>query len=445
MREESFDVIIVGSGTAAQTALKALASSKKRIAVVAPAPLGGTCALTGCQPKKYLAAHLEVRRNVGDLLGSGFESLPKSSWEQLLSHKNRFTANVPEGTRDMITERAELFEGHAVFASESQLRVGHALLHAERFVLATGSVPRRSGIEGSEHLRTSDDFLSQSELPESLIFIGGGPIAFEFAHVAAALGSRVTVLHHSRRLFKAFDDEAVGHFLAAAEAAGIEVVTGAPVSRIEKEKGMLRAVAEDGRRFYADSIYETIGRVPDLSVLEGGKSGVEHSEKGITVNVFMQSVSNPRVYAAGDCCATPYRLSTVADAEGHIAGKNIIAGNRKTMDYALVPVSVFSHPPLAAVGLTEAEAKVKGLAFRVSKGETAAWASSLRRGEKHGFYKLVIASDGTLLGVTLLRHSSPDTINFCALAIRMKMTANDLRAMLMAYPTATSDLRYMLG
>ncbi|MEJ2467584.1 MAG: NAD(P)/FAD-dependent oxidoreductase [Campylobacterales bacterium] len=445
MRKEDFDVVIVGSGTAAQTALAALAGSGRRIAVVAPPPLGGVCSLTGCQPKKYLAAHAEARGRVRDLLGRGFETMPHSSWAQLQALKNAFTGSVPERTRRHIEKSAALIDGRAVFVSPSQLRVGDTLLSAERILLATGSVPRRSGIPGSEHLGTSDDFLDLQSLPERLLFIGGGVIAFEFAHVAAALGSRVTILHRSERLLKGFDAEAVQRFLEHSASAGIEVVTEAPVARVVKEERGVAAVTEAGERFRADAIFETIGRKADLSVLDGDLGGVDATGKGIKVNAFMQSVSNPRVYAAGDCTETPYRLATVADAQGRTAALNMLGRNAEAMDYTLVPAALYAHPPLVTVGLTEAEAEAGGLSYEVHRGETAPWPSSRRLGEEAGFYKMVVGSDGVLLGATLLRHSAPDVINLCALAIRTKTKAEELKTMLMAYPTATSDLKYMLG
>jgi glutathione reductase (NADPH) len=445
MRKEDFDIVIVGSGTAAQTALSSLAGQGLRIAVAASDPLGGVCALSGCQPKKYLTEHMEARRRVGDLLGKGFETMPDSSWAQLQALKNAYTGKVPERTRLRLQQSATFFEGRAVFASPSQLRVGDTLLSARHILLATGSVPRRSGIPGSEYLQSSDDFLALEALPESLMFIGGGIIALEFAHVAAALGRRVTILHHSERLLRRFDAEMVRRFLKTSEAAGIEVLTGVPVARVVEEGRGLAAVTASGERFRADAIFETIGRVADLSVLEGGLGGVEHSEKGVEVNAFMQSVSNSGVYAIGDVAASPYRLSSVADAEGRTAALNLLEGNRHEMDYTLVPTAIYAHPPLASVGLTEEEAEARGLAFDVHKGKTSLWPSSLRLGEEAGFYKMVVSRDGSLLGATLLRHAAPDVINLCALAIRTKTTVEELKTMLMAYPTATSDLKHMLG
>lgn len=443
MKTEHFDTIIVGSGTSAYYALEALASHQK-VAVVAPEPLGGVCALKGCQPKKYLVAHQEARNAIKDLLGHGFETMPKSSWAALQSLKNAFTASVPRKTRKTLQSKARFIEGIATFCAPDALCVGEKTLSAKHIVLATGSLPRRNAIKGSEYLRTSDDFLEMPSLPKRIAFVGAGVIAFEFAYVAASLGSDVTVVHRSNQPLKGFDESMVARFLSATKEAGIRVITNAPVTEVIKQGATYTLITEEGLHVKADAVFETIGRMPNLSVLEGDESNVQASAKGIAVNAHMQSVSNPHVYAIGDCTDTPYQLATVADEQGKIAGENILKGNHRTWDGVLVAHAMFTHPPLAAVGITEEEAKAKGLDYTIKEGETASWPSSKRIGETHGAYKMVLSKEGTLLGATLLRHNSPEVINLCAMLLKTKMPIATFKQMALAYPTASSDLKNML-
>ena len=190
---------------------------------------------------------------------------------------------------------------------------------------------------------------------------------------------------------------------------------------------------------------EAGGRDPNLTLLEGGLGHVAANAKGVEVNEFLQSRTNPRVYAIGDAAATPFQLAPVADNEGMAAAENIARGNVKAMDYTGVASAVFTTPNLAAVGLTEEAARRRGIKFHVHHGTTEEWASSIRIGEKHGGYKILF-EDGThrILGAHLLRHNAGETINVFALAVRFGMTAHDLECATWAYPTYTSDLKKMI-
>ena len=164
------------------------------------------------------------------------------------------------------------------------------------------------------------------------------------------------------------------------------------------------------------------------------------------MNEYQQSVSNPQVYAIGDCAASGFQLATVADEEGKIAGHNILNGNSKSVDYSVVPSAVFTIPTLAAVGLTEKQATEKGLNYRVNKGTTINWPSSKRIGEERSGYKVLINTDDeTIIGAHMARHNASEVINIFGLAIKYGIKASQLAEFMWAYPTYTSDLKYMVG
>ena len=163
------------------------------------------------------------------------------------------------------------------------------------------------------------------------------------------------------------------------------------------------------------------------------------------MNEFMQSVSNPRVYAIGDCAATAFMLATVADEEGKTAAKNILDGNVKSVDYSLIPSAVFTIPSIGSVGMTEEQANNQDLDFRVNRGTTADWPSSKRIGEKHSGYKVLIDNQtDEILGAHIARHNASEAINTLALAMKYHIKAADLADFMWAYPTITSDLKYMV-
>jgi glutathione reductase (NADPH) len=326
------------------------------------------------------------------------------------------------------------------------LAVGDDLLRARHIVLATGAVPRSLDIPGAGHIRGSEDFLNLSRLPERIIFIGGGYISFEFAHVAIRCGAQeVIIFNRSDQPLKRFDPDMVAILLEAGGAGGVWVRLEETATAITSGETGLTVTTTTGGRYETDLVVGAIGRVPNLSVLEGGSGEVESDARGVRVTPYLQSISNPRVYAVGDCAATGYMLAPVADAEGKAVARNIAEGNVETIDYAVVPSVVFTIPSIASVGLGEADATEQGRDFRINQGSTAKWPSSRRIGETHGGYKVLIDNQtDQIVGAHIVRHQAADAINILALAMKYGITASQLEAFMWAYPTLTSDLKYMV-
>jgi glutathione reductase (NADPH) len=197
--------------------------------------------------------------------------------------------------------------------------------------------------------------------------------------------------------------------------------------------------------YQADLAIHGAGRAANLDELNLPAGGIAHSPRGVIVNEFLQSVSNPRVYAIGDASATRLQLATTADLDANVAAENILCGNRQRADYELVPSAVFTLPPLAGVGMTEPQAIKSGMRFHINRGAMTGWASSRRIGQKHAFYK-VLVEDGTgrILGAHLFGHNAAEAINIFALAMKFGLTTGDLKKVLWAYPTHISDVKYML-
>jgi glutathione reductase (NADPH) len=441
-----FDVVVVGSGTSAYHAVKELNLAGKKVALVDERPYGGTCALRGCQPKKYLVSNAEAVALAAHLVGRGILEAPVTDWQSLQTLKNEFLQGLSDREVEAWQEKGvATFHGRAVLTSEDEVTVGHQHLKARHIVLATGSLPRRTQIPGAEHVHDSEYFLNMPRIPDRILFIGGGYISFEFAHVAIRAGAkRVTILHRSSQPLKAFDQDVVEVVLEASKAEGIEVVLNdSPVSVETSENGLL-IQGSKGVGYRADLVIEATGRTPDLKVLEGGHGKVEYSSAGIIVNEFLQSASNPRVYAIGDCTATKYMLATVADEEGKTAAHNILEGNAKTIDYSIVPSAVFTIPSIGTVGMTESEARQSNKDFRVNLGTTVQWPSSKRIGEKHSLYKVIIDNNSDeILGAHITRHNASEVINIFALAMKHGIKASELAEFMWAYPTYTSDIKYM--
>jgi len=446
MEEILFDVVIVGSGTSAHYCALKLNQAGKKVAMVDEREYGGTCALRGCQPKKYLVANADAVAMAKHLVGIGIATSPQTNWQQLQKLKNEFTDGLSEEAVQQFEEAGiKTFHGHARMTGKDTIEVADTVLKGANIVLATGSTPRQTDIPGKEFASNSETFLNLPKLPKRIIFIGGGYISFEFATVATYAGSQVTILHRSDAPLKAFDRDAVSIVVDAARDSGINLVINESPVEIKKSGTDFSVKGKTGQPYEADLVIEASGRLPNLTVLEGDDHNVQKTPKGITVNEFLQSVSNPLVYAIGDVAASGYQLAPVADKEGDLAAENIIKGNTATLDYAVVPSAVFTIPNLATVGLNEKAADAKGLFYRVNSGSPTGWPSSKRIGEKHGYYKVIIESGSEkILGAHLVRHNASEVINVFALAIKHGLTAHDLSSVMWAYPTYTSDLKYMV-
>jgi glutathione reductase (NADPH) len=291
--------------------------------------------------------------------------------------------------------------------------------------------------------------LELDELPRRILFIGGGYIAFEFAHVAARAGSQVTILHRGPRPLCLFDPNLVDQLVEQTRELGIDVHLGTEAVEIEKSSAQLivRALASGKTSiFQTEMAVHVAGRVPEIKDLNLDAAGIEWEKRGVRVNEFLQSVSIPAVYAAGDAAASGGPpLAPVASYEGLIVAANLLKGNQQRPNYLGIPSVVFTIPQLAAVGLSEREAREQNRKFNVKNETTSTWYSSRRVAESYSGYKVLVEENtDRILGAHILGSEAGEVINLFALAIRSGMRATDLKHMLFAYPTSGSNMTRML-
>lgn len=447
-----FDLVTIGTGSAALTVASACRQAGWQVAIIDSRPFGGTCALRGCDPKKVLVGAGEVIDWATRMKDKGISgNMIRIDWPELMRFKRTFTDPVPKQREEGFAEAGiAAFHGRASFTSSNTIQVGDDVLDGRYTVVAAGAKPARLKIPGEDLLTTSEQFLELDSLPERIAFVGGGYISFEFAHVASCARAQATILGRGRRPLVGFDPELVDLLVAGTRELGVDVQLQTSVDGIEKASGRFVAhTSTDGKRgqFEADMVVHGAGRVPEIDDLNLSVAGVEWNERqGVKVNEYLQSVSNPAVYAAGDAAASGgLPLTPVAGYEGGIVAANLLKGNHVVPNYHGIPTVVFTVPHLAAVGLQEKEARDRNLRFRANHGNTSGWYSSRRVGEKYSGYKVLVEEDtDRILGAHLLGPNSDELINLFALAIRSGISATALKEMLFAYPTHGSDLQYML-
>ena len=317
-----FDLIALGTGSAAATVATACREAGWQVAVVDALPYGGTCALRGCDPKKVLVGAAEVVDWCRRVNGKGVRAdHARIDWAELMRFKRSFTDPVP-GSREELFRRLGIaaFHGRARFSGPQSVEVRGETLSARHVVIATGAKPRPLRIPGERLVITSDDFLELERLPEEMVFVGGGYIAFEFAHIAARAGVRATILHRGKRPLEQFDAELVERLVEQTRKQGVDVRVNTPVTGVERLKdaytvhtGLDGAAASVSTRL----VVHAAGRQPDIEDLQLDAAGIEATSRGITVNGYLQSVSNGAAYAAGDSAAsgaplTPVPVTTAA-------------------------------------------------------------------------------------------------------------------------------------
>ncbi len=448
---QAFDLIVIGTGAAGAAVAYTCREAGWTVAIVDKRPFGGTCALRGCDPKKVLVGVADVVDWARRMQGRGVaaEQL-RLDWPALMRFKRTFTDPVPEDREKGFQEAGmATYHGVARFLDPTTVQVGDHTLSGRHIVIAAGARPQTLHIPGEELLTTSTQFLELEALPKRIVFVGGGYIAAEFAHVAARAGVEATIVHRGARPLEGFDADLVGQWQQVTQDAGIRLELNATVERVERRGGGLMVHAVRGAEKYAyeaDLVVHAAGRVPEIDELDLDRGNVRAGPRGVVVNEYLQSVSNPAVYAGGDSAATlGLPLTPVAGMDGEVMAANLLQGNQRKPDYDAIPTVVFSIPPLAAVGLREDVARTRGLRFTVKHEDTSDWYSSRRIGNPHSGYKVLVdeAAD-RILGAHIFGPHADDVINLFALAMRAGVTAGAMRNALYAYPSVSGDVNSMV-
>lgn len=448
---EHFDLVVIGSGAGGGTPATRCATEGWKVAIVDNQPPGGTCALRGCDPKKVLVEAASVADEHERMHGKGLGGEARVEWAELMRFKRTFTDPV-SAQREMHYKSAGItfVAGHATFLDPETLSAAGRRLRARYIVVASGASPARLGVHGESNIIDSTGFLDLENLPDQVVFVGAGFISFEFAHVARRAGRSAAIIGQGQPL-KQFDADIVNRLVEYSRETGIEVILDSKVTGVERSGSGFRVESErDGKVLTREAglVVHGAGRVPNTSNIGATAGNVSLDERGaVLVNEYLQSVSNPRVYAAGDV-ALPKGSAPLTPVGGHeaqVIAHNILKGNARTPDYRGIPSVVFTIPPLASVGHTEESARGLGIPVEVKMEDTRKWQSALRVSQPASKFKTIVDSNtGLVLGAHLLGPHAEEVINIFAFAIRHGVTAEDLRKTVFAYPTSSSDVPYMI-
>jgi glutathione reductase (NADPH) len=442
---DRYDFIVLGGGSAGLSAGRKVKAAGKSVALIDPTPIGGLCALNGCTPKKVLVRAAEVLQFVREAGKHGIRTGEvRIDWSAVIDRKHTFTDPVTNSTEQSLKEAdIDYVKAPARFVSVDKLEVEGRTLSFENALLATGSAPRRLSFPGAEHASTSDGILELRDVPGRLVIIGSGVIAFELGHVFTRLGSRVHMLMHGRQPLKRSDAELVARLTAHLQKLGLTLHEEAEVTAVECGAAGYEVHLKNGQAIGADFVLNATGRPPLLEGLGLKAAGVDYSEKGIEVDEYLRSVSNRKIFAAGDAHSR-MQLSPVANYEGDVVAHNILHGDTERVDYGAIPTTVFTVPPLADVGMTEDEARGKGLDIDVVTEDMSEWTVFRLAGEKPSYAKLIFEKrSGRMLGAHLFGPGADENIHVFAMAMRFGVSRRQLAGMIYVYPTFGSALKYL--
>ena len=446
-----FDVAIIGGGSGGYAAARTAAGAGLRTVVIEGGKeVGGLCILRGCMPTKALLYAAEVRHlaQYGALWGMKPGDVP-FDWSAVMARKDGLIKEFADYRAQQLNSgKFEFIRALARFTGPHTLTLDNGrTLTAKHFVISTGSVvarPPLPQLSGIGYL-TSDDALALKKLPKSLIILGGGAVAVEFAQLFARFEVEVTLIQRSERLLKDFDPDATGAIEAVLRREGIKVLTNTRLVDAYRDGSSKVITFLHGERkteVKAEEILFALGRSPNTASLGLDKAGVTTDKGRVVANDRMQT-SAPHIYTAGDC-AGPYEIVHIAIQQGEVAAHNLAHPDQpRAIGYRLLISVVFTEPQIATVGLTEKEATARGVPFIAASYPFNDHGKSLIMEARDGFVKLLAdPKSGEILGGACVGPAGGELIHEIVAAMAKRMTVRELAAMPHYHPTLAEIWTY---
>ncbi|RJG55095.1 glutathione-disulfide reductase [Sphingobium terrigena] len=444
MSEFDFDLFVIGAGSGGVRASRVAAAHGAKVAVAEEFRVGGTCVIRGCVPKKLLiyGAHFaedlkDARRFGWNVPDCGFEwtTLRDNVLGEVDRLEGLYRNTLDSHKVEMIPERAVVTGPHSV-----KLASGREVT-AKYILVATGAWPIMPEIEGAEHGITSNEVFHLEQCPKRIVIVGGGYIANEFAGIFHQFGSHVTIVNRSGTLLRGYDEQIRDRLLQISMSKGINFRFNAQMERIEKtDDGTLCVHFQSGDPVAADVILFATGRKPNVDGLGLDSAGVDLDDKGAIKVDDYNKTSCESIYAVGDV-TDRLQLTPVAIREGHAFADTVFGNNPRTVDYDCVPSAVFSHPPLAGVGMTEAQAKNKLGTVKVYTSDFRPMKYVLAGREERALYKMIVdATTDRVVGLHMIGPDAPEILQAAAIAVKAGLTKQDFDDTVALHPSMAEEL-----
>lgn len=446
MEKYDYDVIIIGAGPGGLAAAYQLSATHK-VLVVEKHLWGGTCPNYGCDPKKMLYGIVETQRQAQKYKHNGLEDTAhlKVNWHDMMQFKRSYTNQIPGGTENGLTNAdIDHIAGTCHFLNAHQIQVNERQISAQYFIIATGAEASIPDIEGSNWLKTSTDFLDEDSLPAKIAFIGGGYVAIELANIAVSAGAEVHIFQHNSRVLRNFPEEYTQKLVSLLTEKGIIFHFNDTITAVKKGAHTFQVTSQHQQSLSVDAVYAATGRHASVGSLSLENTTAAYTSKGISVNDHLQTDS-PNIFAVGDVIDKKIpKLTPVASFEGRYVAQQIKKISA-SIQYPVVPHTVFSGPELSQVGVSLETAEQHPELFKINSASVGKWYTYNRLLDTDAQVTVILnQQDQTVAGAVVLATNAEELINYFTLMIKNKTTVNDLKNFIPVYPSVASDLTYYM-
>jgi glutathione reductase (NADPH) len=442
----SHDLLVIGAGSGGVRAARVAAGHGARVAIVEEHRIGGTCVVRGCVPKKLLVYGAHFAEDLEDARRFGWQlSGAQFAWPTLRDNVLAEVARISAAYQKTLeTHNVEILRGRAVVTGPNSARIEGREVTAQTILIATGARPQLPHVPGIEHAITSNEAFHLEQLPARILIAGGGYIANEFAGIFNELGSKVTLVNRSDRILRSYDEQIRDRLLQISMTKGIQFLFNSPLERIERRAdGVLVVHFSGGASVECEAMLCAIGRVPNTDALGLESAGVElDATGGVRVDEYSRS-SCPSIYAVGDV-TNRVQLTPVAIREGQAFADTVFGNTPARVDYNCIPSAVFSHPPLAGVGLTEAQARNQLGSIKVYTSDFRPMKNVLANRNERALFKLVVdAATERIVGAHMIGPDAPEILQVLAVAVKARLLKSQLDECVAIHPTMAEELVLM--
>jgi len=445
MAEYDYDLFVIGAGSGGTRASRVAAAHGAKVAVAEEYRVGGTCVIRGCVPKKLLVygAHFaedlkDAKRfgwDVPDSLGFDWARLRDNVMEEVDRINGAYTATLNNNGVDIILDRATVTGPHSVRLGDGRE------VTADKILIAVGATPVVPDCPGSELGITSNEVFHLDALPKRILIAGAGYIANEFAGIFNEFGSKVTLINRTDVILRGYDESIRDRLLQISMMKGLEFRFNAAFQGIEKQAdGCLRVSMTGHEPIDVDCVLFATGRSPNTEGLGLESAGVTMDDKGAIVVDEDNKSTCDSIYAVGDV-TNRVQLTPVAIREGQAFADTMYGNKPHRVDYENIPSAVFSHPPMAGVGLTEAQAKNKFGSVKVYMSDFRPMKNVLAGRNERALYKMVCnVETGQVLGLHMIGPDSPEILQAAAVAVKAGLTKDDFDQTVALHPSMAEEL-----
>ena len=441
-----YDLFVIGAGSGGVRAARVAAGHGARVAIAEEHRIGGTCVIRGCVPKKLLVFGAHFAEDLDDAAMFGWDIPQKTfNWPVLRDNVLAEVTRIEGAYTDTLTNHdVEIFKERAVLTGANSVRLGSGReITAEKILIATGAGPLMPEIEGIEHAISSNETFHLEAIPKRIVIVGGGYIANEFAGIFNELGSTVWLVNRTDVLLRGYDQQTVDRLIQISVRKGIDFKFNATIDRVQKTDGGLKLAMTGCEDIDADQLLIAVGRQPNTDGLGCEDAGVELGERGAVKVDAQNRTSVDSIFAIGDV-TDRVQLTPVAIREGQAFSDTFFGNQPTTVDYDAIPSAVFSHPPLAGVGMTESQAREKLGAVKCYTSDFRAMKNVLAGRNERSLYKLVVDGESDrIVGIHMIGPDAPEILQAAAIAVKAKLRKADFDATVALHPTMAEELVLM--